>query len=66
MECWYFAFELFYLLNKAHSLIDFTDYRYLFNKYDSFKKISFNYAVVESEESIQVLRYSGDWKDAGT
>ena len=30
------------------------------------KKISFDYAVVEKEESIQVLRYSGDWKDVGT
>lgn len=61
-----FAFKLSYLLNKAHSLIDFTDYRDLFNKYDGLKKISFDYAVVEKEESIQVLRYSGDWKDVGT
>lgn len=61
-----FAFKLFYLLTKAHSLIDFTDYRDLFNKYDGLKKISFDYAVVEKEESIQVLRYSGDWKDVGT
>lgn len=61
-----FAFKLSYLLTKAHSLIDFTDYRDLFNKYDGLKKISFDYAVVEKEESIQVLRYSGDWKDVGT
>ena len=61
-----FAFKLSYLLKKAHSLIDFTDYRDLFNKYDGLKKISFDYAVVECEESIQVLRYSGDWKDVGT
>ena len=61
-----FAFKLSYLLTKAHSLIDFTDYRDLFNKYDRLKKISFDYAVVEKEESIQVLRYSGDWKDVGT
>lgn len=61
-----FAFKLSYLLNKAHSLIDFTDYRDLFNKYDGLKKISFDYAVVEEEPSIQVLRYSGDWKDVGT
>lgn len=61
-----FAFKLSYLLNKAHSLIDFTDYRDLFDKYDGLKKISFDYAVVEEEPSIQVLRYSGDWKDVGT
>lgn len=37
-----------------------------FNKYDTLTKISFDYAVVEKESSIQVLRYSGDWKDVGT
>ena len=61
-----FAFELSYLLTKAHSLIDFTDYCDLFNKYETLAKISFDYAVVEKEPSIQVLRYSGDWKDVGT
>lgn len=61
-----FAFKLGYMLNKAHSMIEFDDYRDLFNKYDSLTKISFDYAVVEKEPSIQVLRYSGDWKDVGT
>lgn len=61
-----FAFKLSYILTKAHSLIDFTDYRDLFNKYQTLTKISFDYAVVENEESIQVLRYSGNWKDVGT
>ena len=61
-----FAFKLSYILTKAHCLIDFTDYRDLFNKYQTLTKISFDYAVVEKEESIQVLRYSGDWKDVGT
>lgn len=61
-----FAFKLGYLINKSHSMIKFEDYRDLFNKYDSLTKISFDYAVVEKEESIQVLRYGGDWKDVGT
>lgn len=61
-----FAFKLSYLLNKAHSLIDFTDYQDLFNKYETLTKISFDYAVVENEKSIQVQRYKGDWKDVGT
>ena len=61
-----FAFKLGYLLDKAHSMIDFEDYRDLFNKYDTLTKISFDYAVVEKESRIQVLRYSGDWKDVGT
>lgn len=61
-----FAFKLGYLIDKAHSMIGFENYRDLFNKYDSLTKISFDYAVVETEESIQVQRYSGDWKDIGT
>lgn len=61
-----FAFQLKYLLEKAHSMIDFTDYKDLFERYDQLTKISFDYAVVEKETSIQVLRYSGDWKDVGT
>lgn len=61
-----FAFKLRYLLDKAHCMIEFEDYRDLFNKYDTLTKISFDYAVVEKEASIQVLRYSGDWKDVGT
>lgn len=61
-----FAFRLGYLLDKAHGMIDFEDYRDLFGKYDSLTKISFDYAVVEKEPSIQVLRYGGSWKDVGT
>lgn len=61
-----FAFKLGYLLNVAHKLISFEDYRDLFSKYDTLTKISFDYAVVEKEKSIQVLRYGGAWKDVGT
>lgn len=61
-----FAFKLSYLIEKAHSLIDFTDYRDLYSKYDMLAKISFDYAVVEKESSIQVMRYSGEWKDVGS
>lgn len=61
-----FAFHLGYLLEKAHSFVEFTDYRELYEKYDTLTKISFDYAVVEKETSIQVMRYSGDWKDVGT
>ena len=61
-----FAFRLGYLLEKAHGMIEFDDYRDLFGKYDTLEKISFDYAVVEKEPSIQVLRYGGAWKDVGT
>ena len=61
-----FAYQLQYVLDKAHELIEFTDYQDLFAKYDSLKKISFDYAVVENEEKIQVMRFAGQWKDLGT
>lgn len=61
-----FAFRLDYFLRKAHSMIDFTDYHDLYGKYDTLEKISFDYAVVEKEQSIQVMRFAGDWKDVGT
>ena len=61
-----FAFRLGYLLEKAHSMVEFSDYRDLYAKYETLTKISFDYAVVEKENSIQVVRYNGDWKDVGT
>ena len=61
-----FAFKLGYVLNRAHELIDFVDYDDLFNKYDTLNKISFDYAVVEHEPEIEVMRFAGIWKDLGT
>ena len=61
-----FAYKLQYVLKRAHELIDFTDYHDLFSKYETLTKISFDYAVVEKEENIQVMRFAGQWMDLGT
>lgn len=61
-----FAYKLGYVLKKAHELIDFVDYHDLFNRYSTLEKISFDYAVVEKEDKIQIQRFSGEWKDLGT
>lgn len=61
-----FAYKLKYVLERAHQLIDFTDYHDLYTKYETLTKISFDYAVVERENSIQVMRFAGQWKDLGT
>lgn len=61
-----FAYRLQYVLDRAHELIDFTDYTDLYEKYNTLEKISFDYAVVEKEEKIQVMRFGGQWKDLGT
>lgn len=61
-----FAFKLGYLLDRAHELMDFTCYQDLFDRYEEQRKISFDYAVVEYEPHIQVMRFSSEWKDLGT
>lgn len=61
-----FAYKLSYVLGKARELLGTSDYAELFADYANLRKISFDYAVVEQETSIEVLRYSGQWKDLGT
>ena len=61
-----FGFKLSYLTKRAHELIDFTDFYDLLDKYDTLEKISFDYAVVEKESDIAVMRFKGLWKDLGT
>lgn len=61
-----FAYRLDYVLEKARELAGVTDYHDLLAKYGTLQKISFDYAVAEKESSIQVMRYTGEWKDLGT
>lgn len=61
-----FAYRLRYVLDRAHELIDFIDYHDLLAKYADLTKISFDYAVVEHEDSIQVMRFGGQWVDLGS
>lgn len=61
-----FAYKLKYVLEKARELIGYADYEELYGTYDSLPKISFDYAVVEKEPKIEVMRFGGQWKDLGT
>ena len=61
-----FAFKIDYMDRRAHERIDFRDYDDLFLNYSSLEKISFDYAVAEKEQRMEVLRYNGEWKDLGT
>ncbi len=61
-----FGFKLGYMLGKTEEILGTSDYRTLFDTYEDLTKISFDYAVGEKEPSIDVLRYSGEWKDLGT
>ena len=61
-----FAFRLSYILGVAREILGTDDYDELFAGYGSLQKISFDYAVEEKEESINVIRFGGSWKDLGT
>ena len=61
-----FACKLNYVLSKSRELLGTSSYDELFSNYSSLKKISFDYAVVEAENSLAVIKYSGTWKDLGT
>ncbi len=61
-----FAFKLSYLLEITEKLLGTYDYEELLKKYSDLEKISFDYAVVEKEKSINVIRFKGEWKDLGT
>lgn len=61
-----FAFKLSYLLKIVSDSFGTTSYDELFEKYDTLKKVSFDYAVVEKEKNINVVRFGGEWKDLGT
>ena len=61
-----FDYCLDYVLTRARRLLGCSDYEGLLVAYESLEKISFDYAVVEHENNIGVLRYGGAWKDLGT
>ena len=53
-------------MEKAQKLLGYSSYEELIKHYNSLQSISFDYAVVEYEENIKVVRYDGEWKDVGT
>ena len=61
-----FAYRLGYVLERAQALLGCSGYETLLSTYDRLEKISFDYAVVEREKHVGVLRYAGAWKDLGT
>ena len=61
-----FAFELSYILDKAEKLLGTSSHAELIKNYADLPNISFDYAVVEHEKNIKVVRYVGEWKDIGT
>lgn len=61
-----FAYRLKYILDIAKGVFGTSAYQELYNNYENLTNISFDYAVVEKEPKIQVMRFAGEWKDIGT
>lgn len=61
-----FAFRLSYMESIARERLGTADYDELFRNYGALQKISFDYAVLEKEKSINVIRFGGLWQDLGT
>lgn len=61
-----FVYKLRYVMDKAMQIIGYSDFKTLYNNYANLPKTSFDYAVVEKEPNIEVLRFDGRWKDIGT
>ncbi|MCR4901931.1 MAG: mannose-1-phosphate guanylyltransferase, partial [Butyrivibrio sp.] len=65
-NCGVFAFKLGYVVKRAEELLDIHSFKDLKKNYAEVTKISFDYAVVEHEDSIGSVRYNGQWKDIGS
>ena len=60
-----FAFKLGYLLDIASRYIPSATYEEVRSHFSLLPKISFDYEVVEKEESIALVEYLGEWRDLG-
>ena len=61
-----FSCRLDYILGKAEKILGTCSHDALRKNYSSLPSISFDYAVVEHEKNIKVVRYVGEWRDVGT
>ncbi len=61
-----FACRLSYLMRILDQYFPVSSFQALYEQYAQLDRISFDYAVVEKESSIAMMRYDGYWKDLGT
>lgn len=61
-----FAFKLGYLIDIVDKYITAESFIEIYNRYEEFPKISFDYEVAEKAKSVAVVAYDGQWKDLGT
>ncbi len=61
-----FACRLSYLAEILDAKLSPNNFSEVCGRYDELEKTSFDYAVVEREFSLGMIRYSGLWRDLGT
>lgn len=61
-----FAFKLGYLMKIVKQYMQESTFEEIRRRYRELPKISFDYEVVEKEQSVAVVPFSGEWKDLGS
>lgn len=61
-----FAFKLGYLKAISEKYVNGNTYQEIYNSFDSYPKISFDYEVAEKANNVGMVEFEGDWKDLGT
>lgn len=61
-----FAFKLGYLTDIAERYVNGNSFSDIYNHYNDFPKISFDYEVAEKAENVGMVEYHGKWEDLGT
>lgn len=61
-----FAFKLGYLLSISEKYVTGSSFKEIYDRYDEFPKISFDYEVAEKARNVGMVEYTGEWKDLGT
>lgn len=61
-----FAFRMGYILDIVRRYIEPKSYAYIRENYGKLHRISFDYEIVETCDSIAMVPYYGMWKDLGT
>jgi len=65
-NCGVFALKIGYVLCHARRYAEFDSFESLHGQFQALPQISFDYEVVEHEQSIGAVVYDGVWKDLGT
>ncbi|MQR94591.1 sugar phosphate nucleotidyltransferase [Fictibacillus phosphorivorans] len=65
-NCGVFAFRLSYILSLLRKMEFPVQYESLLENYSLLPRDSMDYAVIEKEKNVIVLKYDGYWKDLGT